>query len=75
MAQRQRLFERTLDEPIDGVRLSIVALSDEEILHRVRETVEGQLRRSGLTPFPMHPSWGYLSLVSHAPLQPLRPRF
>ena len=34
MARRQRLFEMTPDEPIDGVRLSTVALSDEEILRR-----------------------------------------
>ena len=42
MARRQRLFEMTPDEPIDGVQFSTVALSDEEILHRVREMVEGQ---------------------------------
>ena len=53
MARRQRLFEMTPDEPIDGIRLSAVALSDEEILRRVRETVEARLRSSGLTPFPM----------------------
>ncbi|XP_066320181.1 uncharacterized protein [Miscanthus floridulus] len=62
MAQRQCLFEMTLDEPINGVRLSAVALSDEEILCRVRETVEGRLRSSGLTPFLMCPSRGYISL-------------
>ena len=73
MARRQRLFEMTLDEPIDGVRLSAVALSDEEILRRVRETVEGRLRSSGLTLFPMRPSRGYISLVSHASLRPPRP--
>ena len=39
MARRQRLFEMTPDELIDGVRLSAITLSDEEILHRVRETV------------------------------------
>ena len=69
MARQWRLFEMTLDEPIDGVRMSAVALSDEEILRRVRE-MEGQLRSSGLTPFPMHPSRGYISLVSPAPLRP-----
>ena len=41
MARRQRLFKMTPSEPIDGIRLSAVALSDEEILRRVRETVEG----------------------------------
>ena len=56
MAQRQRLFEMTPDEPIDGIRLSTVALSDEEILRRVREMVEGWLRSSGLTLFAMRPS-------------------
>ena len=61
------------DEPIEGIRMSAVALSDEEILHRVRETVEGRLRIGGLTPFAMRPSWGYLSLVSHTPLRPPRP--
>ena len=64
MARRQHLFEMTSDELIDGVRLSAVALSDEEILRRVRETVEGWLRSSGLTPFPMRLSWGCISLVS-----------
>ena len=73
MAQWQRLFEMTPDEPIDGVRLSTVALSDEEILRRVREMVEGRQRSSDLTPFPMHPSRGYISLVSCALLQPPRP--
>jgi len=73
MARRRHLFEMTPDEPIDGVRLSAVALSDEEILRRVRETVEGRLRSSGLSPFLMRPSWGYISLVSHAPLRPPRP--
>ena len=73
MAQQQRLFEMTPNEPIDGIRMSTVALSDEEILHRVRETVEGWLRSSGLTPFPMRPSRGYISLVSCALLRPPRP--
>ena len=53
MARRQRLFEITPDEPIDGIRMSAVALSDEEILRRVRETVEGRQRSSDLTPFSM----------------------
>ena len=53
--------------------MSAVAPSDEEILRRVREMVEGKLRSSGLTPIVMRPSQGYLSLVSHAPLQPPRP--
>ena len=73
MARWQRLFEMTSDELIDGVRLSAVALSDEEILRRVREMVEGRLRSSGLSLFPMHPLRGYLSLVSHASLWPPRP--
>ena len=57
-------------EPIEGTRMSSSALSDEEILRRVGETVEAKLRGSNLTPFAMHPSWGFLSLVSHVPLQP-----
>ena len=73
MARQQRLFEMTPDEPIDGVRLSAVALSDEEILRWVREMVEGRLRSSGLTPFPMRPSRGYISLVSRVLLRPSRP--
>ncbi|XP_066354455.1 cilia- and flagella-associated protein 91-like [Miscanthus floridulus] len=52
----------TPNEPIDGVRLSAVALSDEKILCRVRETVEGWLRSSGLPPFLMRSMWGYISL-------------
>ena len=73
MARQQRLFEMTPDEPIDGIRMSVVSLSDEEILRRVRGTVEGWLRSSGLTPFPMRPSQGYISLVSCALLWPPRP--
>ena len=73
MARRRRLFEMTPDEPIDGIRMSIVALPDEEILRRVRETVEGRLRRSGLTPFRIRPSRGYISLVSCVLLRPSRP--
>ena len=73
MAQRRRLFKMTPDEPIEGIQMSAIILSDEEILRRVRETVEGRLRSSGLTPFPMHPSWGYISLVSHVLLRPSRP--
>ena len=46
----------TPDEPIEGIRMSASALSDEEILRRVRETMEGQLKIGGLTPFVMHPS-------------------
>ena len=72
MARRRRLFEMTPDESIDGIRMSTVALSDEEILRRVRETVEGRLRSSGLSLFPMCPTRGYISLVS--PALPLPPR-
>ena len=73
MARWQRLFYMRPDEPIKGIRMSVVALSDEEILRRVRETVEGRLKSDGLTPIVMCPSWGYLSLVSLALLQPPRP--
>ena len=68
MARRRRLFEMRPDEPIEGIRMSASALSDEEILRRVREMVEAKLRSSGLTPFVMRLSQGFLSLVSHAPL-------
>ncbi|XP_066341729.1 uncharacterized protein [Miscanthus floridulus] len=34
MARRQRLFEMRQDEPIEGIRMSASALSDEEILRR-----------------------------------------
>ena len=53
--------------------MSAVALSDEEILRRVKETVDGRMKSGGLSPFPMRPSWGYISLVSHAALRPPRP--
>ena len=47
MARWRHLFEMTPDELIDGIRMSAVAPSDEEILCRVRETVEGRLRSGG----------------------------
>ena len=53
--------------------MSSFTFSDEEILRRVGETVEAKLRGGGLIPFVMRPSWGFLSLVSHVPLQPPRP--
>jgi len=56
MARRRRLFEMTPDEPIEGVRLSAIAPSDEEILHRVKGTVDGWTKSGGLSPFPMRPS-------------------
>ena len=72
MARWQRLFEMTPSELIDDIWLSAVALSDEEVLRRVRETVDGKLKSGGLTHIVMRPSQGYLSLVSHVPLQPPR---
>ncbi|XP_066342093.1 uncharacterized protein [Miscanthus floridulus] len=42
--------------------MSSSALSDEEILHRVGETVEVKLRGGNLTPITMRSSWGFLSL-------------
>ena len=42
MAERRRLFEMRPDEPIKGIWMSAIALSDEEILCWVRETVEGR---------------------------------
>ena len=73
MAWRRRLFEMRPDEPLDGVRMSAVALSDNEVLRRVKGTVDGWSKSSVLFPFPMHPSWGYMTLVSHALLPPPRP--
>ena len=68
MALWRCLFEMRPDEPIEGIWMSASTLSDGEILRRVRETVEAKLRSGGLTPIAMHPSRGFLSLVSHAPL-------
>ena len=73
MARRRHLFEMKPDEPIDGIWLSAVALSDEEILRRVKGTVDGWTKSSGLSLFLMRPSRGYISLVSHALLWPPRP--
>ena len=73
MARRRRLFDMRPDEPIEGIRMSASALSDEEILRRVRETVEAKLRSGGLTPIVMRPSRGYITLVSHVLLPPPRP--
>ena len=73
MARRRRLFDMRPNEPIEGIRMSAAALSDEDILRRVRETVDGKLKSGGLTHIVMRLSQGYLSLVSHAPLQPPRP--
>ena len=68
MARWRRLFEMKPGEPIEGTRMSSSALSDEEILRRVGETVEAKLRGGNLTPIAMRPSRGFLSLVSRAPL-------
>ena len=68
MARRRRLFEMKPGEPIEGIRMSSSALSNEEILRRVGETVEAKLRGGNLTPIAMRPSRGFLSLVSHVPL-------
>ena len=70
MARRWRLFEMKPGEPIEGIRMSSSALSNEEILRRVRETVEAKLRGGNLTPIAMRPLWGFLSLVSRVPLEP-----
>ena len=68
MVRRRRLFEMRPGEPVEGTRMSSSALSDEEIHHRVGETVDAKLRGGNLTPFAMCPSRGFLSLVSRAPL-------
>ena len=68
MARRRRLFDMRPDEPIEGIQMSAAALSEEAVLCRVRETVDGKMKSGGLTHIVMRPSRGYLSLVSHAPL-------
>ena len=73
MARRRRLFEMRPGEPIEGIQMSAAALSDDVVLRRVRETVDGKMKSGGLTHIAMCSSRGYLSLVSHAPLQPPRP--
>jgi len=73
MARRRRLFEMRPGEPIEGIRMSAAALSDDAVLRRVREAVDGKMKSGGLTHIVMRPSRGYLSLVSLAPLQPPRP--
>ena len=73
MARRQRMFEMTLAEPIHDIRMSAVALSDEEVLRRVKGTVDGWSKSGGLYPFLMRPLRGYITLVSHALLPPPRP--
>ena len=49
MARPQRLFDMRSDEPIEGIRMSAATLSDEVVLRRVRETVDGKLKSGGLT--------------------------
>ena len=73
MARRRRLFEMRPGEPIKGIRMSTAALSDDAVLRRVREAVDGKMKSGGLTHIVMRPLRGYLSLVSLALLQPPRP--
>ena len=68
MAWQRRLFEMRPGEPIEGIQMSAAALSDDAVLRRVREAVDGKMKSSGLTHIVMRPSRGYLSLVSLAPL-------
>ena len=69
-ARWRRLFEMRPGEPIEGIRMSAAALSDDAVLHRVREVVDGKMKSGGLTHIVMRPSRGYLSLVILAPLSP-----
>ena len=64
MARRRRLFEMTPGDSIAGVKMSAFGLTDDEILRRVREAVDGKPRIDDLMPFPMRPSRGYVSLIS-----------
>jgi len=73
MARRWRLFEMTPRDSIEGIKMSAFALTDEEILRRVREAVDGKPKIDGLMPFPMRPSRGYISLVSWVLPRPSRP--
>ena len=73
MARRRRLFEMTPSDPIEGIKMSAFALSDDETLRRVREAVDGKTKIDSLMPFPMRPSRGYISLVSWVLPRPLRP--
>ena len=50
MARWRRLFEMKPGEPIEGILMSSSALSNEEIVRRVGETVEAKLRGGNLTP-------------------------
>ena len=73
MARRRHLFEMNPSDPIEGIRMSAFTLTDEEILRRVREAVDGKPKIDGLLPFPMRPSRGYISLVSWVLPRPSRP--
>ena len=55
MARRRRLFDMRPNEPIEGIRMFAVALSNEDILCRVREMVDGK-QSGGLTHIVMRPS-------------------
>ena len=70
MAWRRRLFEMRPGDPIEGIQMSAAALSDDAVLRRVREAVDGKMKGGGLTHIVMRPSRGYLSLVILAPLSP-----
>ena len=56
MAQRRCLFDMRPDGLIEGIWMSAAALSDEVVLCRVREMVDGKLKSGGLTPIVMRPS-------------------
>ena len=56
MARRRRLFEMRPGEPIEGIRMSAAALSDDVVLRRVREAVDGKMKSGGLTHIVMRPS-------------------
>ena len=72
MARRRRLFDMRPNEPIEGIWMSAAALSDKEILRRVRETVDGKLKSGGLTHIVMRSLQGYVSVRRHTPLRLLR---
>ena len=73
MARWRCLFEMTPSDPIEGIKMSAFAISNDETLCRVREAVDGKVKLDDLMPFPMCPSRGYISLVSWVLPRPSRP--
>ena len=58
MARRRCLFDMRPDETIEGIQMSDAALSEEAVLRRVREMVDGKMKSGGLTHIVMRPVAG-----------------